>query len=72
MHTGNRIPNTRCCRNQHYMAFQILYASLEACKCSFFPQTTGDWNDIPDSQISSAEMSDDCMPKFASLVRARN
>ena len=39
-----------------------------------FPQTIRDWKriDLPDSLISSAEMSDDCMSKFASLVRARD
>ena len=31
-----------------------------------------DWNDLPDSLFSSAEMSDDCVSKFASLVRARD
>ena len=31
-----------------------------------------DWNDLPDSLISSAEMSADCVSKFASLVRARD
>ena len=30
-----------------------------------------DWNDLPDSLISSAEMSDDCVSKFATLVRSR-
>ena len=28
--------------------------------------------DYPDSLISSAELSDDCVSKFASLVRARD
>ena len=31
-----------------------------------------DWNDLPDSLVSSAEMSDDCVSKFASLVRSRD
>ena len=53
-------------------AFQIPSASKEAHKSSFFPQTIRDWNDLPDSLISSAEMSDDCVSKFASLVRARD
>ena len=66
------VPKTRRCRNQHSMAFQIPSASIEAYKCSFFPQTIRDWNNLPDSLISSAEMSDDCVPKFASLVRARD
>ena len=28
-----------------------------------------DWNDLPDSLISSAEMSDDCVSKFTSFVK---
>ena len=70
--TGDLVPKTRRCRNQHSMAFQIPTASLDAYKCSFFPQTIRDWNDLPDSLISSAEMSDDCVSKFSSLVRARD
>ena len=37
-----------------------------------FPQTIRDWNELPDSLISSAEMSDDCVSKFTSVVRARD
>ena len=70
--TDDLVPKTRRCRNQHSMAFQIPSASIEAYKCSFFPQTIRDWNNLPDSLISSAEMSDDCVSKFASLVRARD
>ena len=54
------------------MAFQIPSASVEAYKCSFFPKTIRDWNVFPDSLISSAELSDDCVLKFSSLVRARD
>ena len=43
-----------------------------AYKSSFFLQTSRDWNDLPDSPISSAEVSNDCVPKFTSLVRARD
>ena len=60
------------CRNQHSLAFQIPSASKEAYKSSFFPQTIRDWNDLPDSLISSAEMSDDCVSTFASFVRTRD
>ena len=70
--TDDRIPKNRRCRNQHSLAFQILSASKEAYKSSFFPQTIRDWNDLPDSLVSSAEMSDDCVSKFASLVRSRD
>ena len=66
------IPKNRRCRNQHSLAFQIPSASKEAYKSSFFPQTIRDWNDLPDSLISSAEMSDDCVSKFATLVRSRD
>ena len=71
--TDDLIPKNRRCRKQHSLAFQIPSpASKEAYKSSFFPQTIRDWNDLPDSLISSAEMSDDCVSKFASLVRARD
>ena len=70
--TDDLIPKNRRCRNQHSLAFQIPSASKEAYKSSFFPQTIRDWNDLPDSLISSAEMSDDCVSKCASLVRARD
>ena len=66
------IPKNRHCRNHHSLAFQIPSASKEAYKSSFFPQTIRDWNDLPDSLISSAEMSDDCVSKFATLVRSRD
>ena len=58
--TDDLIPKNRRCRNQHSLAFQIPSASKEAYKSSFFPQTIRDWNDLPDSFVSSAEMSDDC------------
>ena len=47
--TDDLIPNTRRCRNNHSKAFQLPSASIEAYKCSFFPQTIRDWNDLPDS-----------------------
>ena len=59
--TDDLVPKNRRCRNQHSLAFQIPSASKEAYKSSFFPQTIRDWNDLPDSLISSAEMSDDCV-----------
>ena len=69
--TDDLIPKNRRCR-KHSLAFQIPSASKEAYKSSFFPQTMRDWNDLPDSLISSAEMSDDCVSKFATLVRSRD
>ena len=51
-----------------------MHFSFEAytCKFSFFPQTIRDWNDLPDCLFSTAEMSDDCVSKFASLVHSRD
>ena len=68
--TDDLIPKNRRCRNQHSLVFQIPTASKD--KKSFFPQTTRAWNVLPDSLISSAELSDDCVSKFTSLVRARD
>ena len=69
--TDDRIPKNRPCRNQHSLAFQIPSASTNAYLHSFSPpQTIRDWNELPDSLISSAELSDDCVSKFTSLVRA--
>ena len=50
------------------MAFQIPSASKDAYKNSSFPQTIRDWNDLAESLITSAEMSDDCVSKFTSLT----
>ena len=45
---------------------------LHSYKCTFFPHTIRDWNDLPDSLFSTAEMSGDYVYKFASLVRTRD
>ena len=66
------IPKAKRGRNQHSLAFQIPSASKDAYKYSFFPQTIRDWNDLPESLISSSELSDDSVSKFTSLVRARD
>ena len=58
--------------NQHSLAFQIPSASKDVYKYSFLPQTIRDWNDLPESLISSSELSDDSVSKFTSLVRARD
>ena len=65
--TVDLIRNNRRCRNQHSMAFQIPSASKDVYEKSFFPQTIRDWNDLPDSLISSAKLSDDCVSKFTYL-----
>ena len=70
--TDDLIPQTRLCRNNHSMAFQLPSASIEAYKCSFFLLTIRDWNDLPDFLLSSAEISNDLVSKFASLVRSRD
>ena len=71
IHTDDLIPKTRRGRNQHSLAFQIPSASKDVYKYSFFPKTIRDWNDLPESLISSSELSDDSVSKFTSLVRAR-
>ena len=70
--TDDLIPKTRRGRNQHSFAFQKPSASRNVYKSSFFPQTIRDWNDLPESLISSSELSDDSVSKFTSLVRARD
>ena len=70
--TDDLIPKNNRCRNQHSMVFQIPSASKDFFKKSFFPQTIRDCNALPDSLISSVELSDDCVYKFTSLVRARD
>ena len=69
--TDDLIPKTSHGRNQHSLAFQIPSVSKDVYKYSFFPQTIRDWNDLPESLISSSELSDDSVSKFTSLVRAR-
>ena len=70
--TDDLIPKTRRGRNQHSFALQIPSASKDVYKYSFFPQTIRDWNDLPESLISSSELSDDSVSKFTSLVRTRD
>ena len=57
------IPKNRRCRNQH--------SYLQLAK-KFLSTDYQGLTSVPDSLISSAEMSDDCVSKFASLVRARD
>ena len=70
--TDDLIPKTRRCRNQNSMAFQTPIANTDVYKGGFFPRTIRDWNALPDSLTSSAEDAEDCVAKFASLVRARD
>ena len=70
--TDELIPKTRRCRNQHPMAFQTPIANTDVYENSFLPQTIRDWNDLPDSLISSAEDAEDRATKFTSLVRPRD
>ena len=61
--TDDFSPKTRRGKNQHSVAFQPPIANTYVYKGSFFPQTIRDWNSLPDSLVSSAEVT--------SLVRAR-
>ena len=53
--------STRLGVAKHSLSFQIPPVSKDAYKYSFFPQTIRDWNNLPESLFSSAEMSDDCV-----------
>ena len=66
------LSKNRRCRNQHSMTYQISYASIDVYKKSLSPQTIRDWNYLPDSLISTAEVSDNCVSKFISLLTARD
>ena len=70
--TDDLIPKNRGCRNQPSMVFQIPSASKDSYKKSFFPKKIREWNALPDSLISSVELSDDCVSKFTSFVSARD
>ena len=52
--------------------FRYPLPGKDVYKHSFFPQTIKDWNDLPESLISSFELPDDSVSKFTSLVRARD
>ena len=57
--TDDLIPKTRRGRNQNSLAFQKPSPNKDVYKNSFFPQTIRDWNELPESLISSFELSDD-------------
>ena len=61
------LSQNRHCRNQHSMAYQISHASKDAYKKRFSPQTIRDWNYLPDSLISAAELQ--CSRKLPTLYR---
>ena len=66
------IPLTPSRRNHHSIAFQTPAAGTDIYKGSFFQHTNRDQNALLESVISSAEVADDCVVKFVSLVRARD
>ena len=68
--TDDLILKSMRCRNQHSLAFQIPSASKYVYKYNFFPRTVRDWNGLPESLISSSELSDVSVSMFTSLVRA--
>ena len=45
-----------------------LHSQTHVNKCSFFLQTSRDWNALPSSLIGSAEGAEDGVAKFTSLV----
>ena len=65
-------PPIRRSRNHHSLTFQTPATRTDIYKGSFFPQTFRDWNALPDSIITSAEGAEGGVPRFTSLVRARD
>ena len=70
--TDDLIPKPRRYRHQHSLVFQIPSANKDVYKYSFLPQNIRDWSDLPESLISSSELSDDIVSTVTSLVRARD
>ena len=70
--TNDLIPLTLSGRSHHSMAFQTPTASTVIYKDSFFPQNIRDCNALQESVISSAEIANDCISKFTSLVRGKD
>ena len=54
------------------MTFQTPIASIYVYTGSFFPHTIRDWNVLPDALTSTADVAEDCVGKFTSLVRVRD
>ena len=69
-----RIPTDDLVEINTLWLFRYLQLAKKRTKVVSFHRIsgTGMTSLIPDSLISSAEMSDDCVPKSASLVRARD
>ena len=69
--TEDLILKTRRGRNQHSMAFQSLSASTDVYNVIFYIQTVTDWNALPDSLISSADVVEDSDQNQNSLLVKR-
>ena len=65
-------PPIRHRRNHHSLTFWTPTARIDIYKGSFFPQTIGDCNALPDLIIYSAEGAENGVARFTSLVRARD
>ena len=53
------------------LAVNYIFQNMENIDRSL-PQLSGNKNELPESLISSSELSDDSVSKFTSLVRARD
>ena len=67
-----RIPTDDLIAAEISTPWPFRYPLLLKMSISFFPQTIRDWDDLPESLISSSELSGDSVAKFTSLVRARD
>ena len=70
--TDDLIPPIRRSRSQHALTSQTNAARTDIYKDSFFAQTIREWNALPDSITSSAEIAEDGVARVTSLVRARD
>ena len=65
------IPTLRRSKYHYSLTFQTPAARIDIYKGFLFPQTTRDWNALPDSIITLAEGAEDCVARCG-LVRARD
>ena len=50
----------------------LVSSDPQGLSCKLSPHASYQWNALPDSLISSAEDTEDCVAKFTSLVRVRD
>ena len=69
--TNDFVPPIKHVRKHHPLAFQTLFANTDIYKSSFFLQSIRDWKSLIDSLLPAAEVAEDSVAKFTSLVKTR-